>query len=197
MDVDETNHPSGSKSNELLWVDIETTGLDPYRHRPIEIGLIRTTADLDIIDGVFAEIGPAPTHTELEVMDPSVVAMHQQSGLFAALFEAESLPSPDEVDFELGWWIAERFGRNATLAGSSVHFDLSWIRVHFPSVSKLVSHKLADVTAVHEFVRRWIPGASDAAVRATKPNFTHRVESDLLDSIALASFYRSIILGKE
>lgn len=190
-------HPSGTLNTELLWVDIETTGLDPFQYRPLEIGLIRTTAELEIIDGVFACIGPLPTHAEMEALDPTVVEMHRTSGLWEELCDNENLNTTSEVDFELAWWITERFGKGAILAGSSVHFDLAWIRVHFPNVAKLVSHKTADVTAMHEFLRRWIPGISELAVDWAKPQFSHRVQQDLIDSIALASFYRHIILGKE
>lgn len=192
-----TDHPSGETNTELLWVDIETTGLDPFRYRPLEIGLIRTTAELEIIDGVFACIGPPPTHAELESLDPTVVQMHHNSGLWEELCDEDALNSTEEVDFEIAWWITERFGKNAVLAGSSVHFDLSWLRVHFPNIAKLVSHKTADVTAMHEFLRRWMPGITEVATEATKPTFTHRVQQDLIDSIALAAFYRSVILSRE
>lgn len=168
----------------LLWIDVETDGLDPERGHLPEVGLLATGSDLEPLDGgVFSPIrfdGP---------VDAFIGRMHGPNGLLA---ECRTAPEADEVAGRCRAYVARHLARSTDVlvAGSSVSFDRRWLDRHMPGLLDGLGHRSLDVSAVDEASRLWAPD-----VRAARPDRTtdHRVRHCLADSIALARHYKEAL----
>lgn len=180
-------------SDELVWIDLETTGLDEHRGRILEVGAVVTDAKLNVKAGYHALIGPPLTMQERRELHPAVSSMHNASGLIRDLDERK-VQTIATVDDELKWWLFSQLpGGNLMLAGSSVHFDRAWMRIHMPESFAQFGYRNADVSGLREFIRRWYPD-HDEEVQAVKQNKAHRSMLDIEDTLCLANFYRGLIL---
>lgn len=180
-------------ADDLYWIDVETTGLEG---RILEIGVLRTRADLTVIDNFVSLVGPPLSTEELAELPQIVLEMHTKNGLIRELAMTPGLPGAAEVDNVLQWWLMER-GRGGDpkyLAGSSVHFDLARMKEHLPRSAASFHYRLADVSALREFVRRWAPQHTEP-VEALPQRKQHRVVPDLDDSLMLARYYQGVLKG--
>lgn len=164
----------------LYWLDIETTGLDPAAHTILEIAV--READL------LKPFGTTPIfnspiyagHIVDGMLEPFIVDMHTKNGLLAEC-RHKSVTTMREAEEQLlrlipMSWIKEERG---VLAGSSVHFDHSFLRVHMPELSMRLSHRHYDVSAVSLFCR-------SLGMPYVKAEPAHRAMPDVLQSIEIA-----------
>ena len=79
------------------------------------------------------------------------------------------------------------------LAGSTIHFDREFLLHYFPSIRKLLNHKVIDVTSLLEIARRFNPGA---LTNLQKPRNIHRAGEDIMDSIELLKYMKVNIIQK-
>lgn len=177
---------------DLLWVDLETTGLEPREHTILEVHMARASLehpfettelfngvihfDLDaakfVIDG-----DPVPYRS---LIHPTVIEMHEKNGLWAACKEAKtSLVEVEDLLCELVPEVENREDK-PVLAGNSVHFDLSFLRAHMPKFAKRLSHRVYDVSAVSLFAR-------SLGMPKLPKDEAHRAKADVLASIRQAS----------
>jgi len=165
-----------------LWLDLETGGLDPERVPVIEVAA--TTTSIDLVElskfhrNVGHDIDSLPMtrwawkqHTESGLLDEVAVAYH----------DGETL---EEVDKALQKFIVENtVDEPLRLAGSSVHFDRSFMAKYLPlSLSKL-HYRQFDVSAFYE-IGQWIGVDFPKQVKA------HRAMGDVQNSLAAARFFR-------
>lgn len=137
----------------LLWIDIETTGLSPFQDIPLEVGLIL----MDEGANLHLEIGRrnwicAVENFHFEPDDQFVADMHTRNGLLAELRNAKKVyQSYFEIDDEITDWIMTYVDIPTTQlhpAGSSVHFDRSFIERRFPRLNSHLHHRHLDVSSV-------------------------------------------------
>lgn len=172
----------------LLWVDVETTGLDPSHGAILEIGMRWTDTRLDRLDGGFstpvAYAGP---------VDGFIERMHGPNGLLAA-WARPGAPTSDETARLARAYVASRLsdGVRVLAAGASVRFDRDWLDTRMPGVLSGVHHRSLDVSALDEAARMWAP-----LTWAARPERTtdHRVDSRLDDELRLAAYYRDAFRG--
>lgn len=178
----------------LLWVDLETTGLEARSCRILEVGLAVTDRELNVIEWWDSLVGPYPSATEGESWPAAVHAMHLRSGLFREL-NTSNAPKINEVDRACAAWVDDVTGRaaNVVLAGSSVHFDRGFMAAWMPELESRLHYRMADVSALNEFMKRWHPEAYAAIEEASPSRKLHRVKPDLEDSIARAATYRTVL----
>lgn len=179
----------------MVWVDLETTGLDPENDAILEIGLIVTDVDLTERARWSKVIRPGNWSELKSRMDAFVVEMHAGSGLYREVDEiperpfAFTNPVRDAEKEAHGWLKDVTSGSDVgPMCGSSVHFDRAFLKVHMPMLEQLFSHRNIDVSSVMELDRRWVK--SPDALLPTPSRSRHRALDDLEDSIALARFYR-------
>lgn len=170
----------------LVWLDMEMTGLDPERHTILELALIITDAQLEVI----AELGPLVVHQPEEVlaaMDPWCIEHHGASGLTEA--SRRSTLSLAEAEAQAIAFL-ERYVRpgEAPIAGNSVHVDRTFLARWMPRLHTCFHYRNVDVSTVKELARRWYPG-----LQAPKKAERHRALDDLRESIAELRFYREVI----
>ncbi len=173
------------KSDLLVWLDLEMTGLDPKKCTILEIGVSVTDGGLDLL----AE-GPsiAIHHGEkvLRGMEPWSRHHHAKSGLTEAcrhsrlsLRKAESLV----LDFVK----AHCAPRTAPLCGNTIWQDRRFLVKYMPRLEAYLHYRVIDVSSVKELVGRWYP----ATYKMPRPkNQTHRVADDIRESIEELRFYR-------
>jgi oligoribonuclease len=195
-----------SDSGKLVWMDIETTGLDASLHTILEVAVIVTTADLEPVAEPLVLVHLA-SPDDIGRMDPVARSMHEASGLLAEVanrFVGTWYYSERGVSYygesfkimDIGRWALGAYLREHTepqicpLAGSSVHFDRSFLVQHMSSVNAHMHYRNFDVSAIHEAAKRWIP---DVAEEAPEKRGLHRALPDLEDSLNIARYYRDAI----
>lgn len=170
----------------LVWLDMEMTGLDPEHCTILELALIITDSDLDVID----ECGPLIVHQPEEVlaaMDPWCIEHHGASGLTEA--SRRSTLTLAEAEAQALAFL-ERYLRpgEPPVAGNSVHVDRAFVARHMPRLHAFFHYRNVDVSTVKELVRRWYPDL-DPPPKAER----HRALEDLRESIAELRFYRETV----
>ncbi len=166
----------------LHWLDLETLGLDERQHPILEIGIVTTLIDLYQIDRFHCLV--KPTHRDWENGSEAARHMHSHNCLIdEALTDGVTV---DEAERNLSHYLAryQTAGRHQYFAGSSVHFDVKFLRHHMPAVLGLVHYRLLDVSSF-KVAYEGITGKE-----MIKPDSTHRSIPDCLASIEEYKIYK-------
>ena len=173
----------------LVWVDCEMTGLDPAREVLVEIAVVVTDSELNLLDeGLDLLIATDPA--KLSGMEEIVREMHTQSGLLDALADATTTLEQAEqqvLDY-VTRFVPER--RKAPLCGNSIATDRSFIVRYMPRLDDHLHYRMIDVSSIKELARRWYP-----RVYFSSPTKTggHRALADIIDSINELRYYRATL----
>jgi oligoribonuclease len=173
----------------LVWVDCEMTGLDPARDVLVEIAVVVTDSELNLLDeGLDLLIATDPA--KLEGMEDVVVEMHTHSGLLAALADATTTLEAAEqqvLDY-VQRFVPER--RKAPLCGNSIATDRTFLARYMPRLDDHLHYRMVDVSSIKELARRWYP-----RVYFNSPAKTggHRALADIIDSINELRYYRATL----
>jgi oligoribonuclease len=178
--------PARRSRNNLVWIDLETTGLDPDRHVIVEIATIVTDRDLNVLaegrDLVIRQ--PASVW---EGVDAWVAEQHGGSGLIrASKASVVSLAEAEERTLERVK--SHCPPKLCPLAGSSVCFDRRFLIRHMPKLNAYLHYRNVDVSTVKELVRRWNPHMVEKVEKASK----HRALDDIRESIEELRLYRRV-----
>lgn len=166
----------------IVFLDIETTGLAPDRDLILEVAAAAVDPQLNPVSG-FAAVLQRPRSDAFPRADAYVQKMHTENGLWQEC-NASEITLVAATDALCAWLDSLGEGKH-TLAGDSVHFDLSFLRVSMPLVAQRFSHRLLDVSAFR--VARELLGypAQDFGPVA------HRAQADVMASIAKARYHLS------
>jgi len=178
-----------ARTDRLVWIDLEMTGLDPARDQIVEIAAIVTDAELTELDGGISFVVRPPDLTILNGMEQVVVDMHTESGLITEI--ADGIPMAQAEAAVLAYvqaHVAEA-GR-APLAGSSVYVDRGFLAAHAPSLDAHLHYRLVDVSTLKELARRWYPRIY---FNAPTKRGGHRALADIRESIAELRYYRQTL----
>ncbi|MBE8596510.1 oligoribonuclease [Xenorhabdus sp. BG5] len=180
-----------SKSeNNLIWIDLEMTGLDPERDRIIEIATIVTDSELNIL----AEGPVIAVHqpdAQLALMDEWNVRTHTASGLVERVKHSQF----DNVQAEkatiafLEQWVP---AGKSPICGNSVGQDRRFLFRYMPELEKYFHYRYLDVSTLKELARRWKP---EMLSGFSKKN-THQALDDIRESIAELVYYREHFIQK-
>ncbi|KAB5591310.1 Exonuclease [Ceratobasidium theobromae] len=126
--------PLGRQDRPLVWVDLETTGLDATKNRILEIAVLITNGNLEPVDEEGCHFIVKADNTIFEEMDEWCTKQHTKSGLVKAVLESPHSPTEvaAAVKEYITRWVPQP--RTAVLAGSSVHFDAMFLRATGPDV---------------------------------------------------------------
>jgi oligoribonuclease len=175
----------------LVWVDTETTGLDFDHDLLLEVGMVITTDDLEVIDSRYYVI--KTPRWKLRRMIPFVRDMHTKSGLLEVL-RMKAVPVPmrlAELEF-IDFMVQHEAPLVATMAGSSVHFDRRFLDKFMPDLAVRFGYRILDVSSIREVVKRWLPHVHKAYMDSVRGNDAkHRTLDDCFDSIAQLRYYRN------
>lgn len=175
-------------SDRLVWIDCEMTGLDLVRDALIEVAVLVTDGDLNVLgEGVDLVIRPPAKATEQ--MSDVVRRMHTTSGLIDQLVVGVTL---EYANARVLSYIREHVpepGR-APLAGNTVHMDRLFLARDLPEVESWLHYRNVDVSSIKELVRRWYPRVYFASPQKTG---NHRALGDIQDSIDELRYYRRTV----
>lgn len=167
----------------LVWVDLEMTGLDPKTCTIIEIAVLVTDPQLNELPGEYHAI----IHHEREVlanMAPAVRDMHAKSGLSDRAVESQTTLAEAEAGALA--FISKHCGPGESpLCGNSVHVDRRFLHEYMPEFNGYLHYRIVDVSTLKELVRRWYP-----ALPKMEKVEAHTAMSDIRESIAELKYYR-------
>lgn len=166
----------------LVWVDVETTGLDLDRDVILEIALVITDGDLNEIASAAYPI--QQSDAVLQGMDPWCVKTHGASGLTEACQASPFIMRAAEE--RLLYLVRQHVPlRTAALAGSSVWTDRIYLRRLMPELEACLHYRCVDVSAFKEMLARWKP-----QLMTFQKRMAHRAMEDIRESIAELAYYR-------
>ncbi|WP_369413395.1 oligoribonuclease [Microbulbifer guangxiensis] len=170
--------------NNLIWIDLEMTGLDPERERIIEIATIITDSRLNLL----AE-GPAiaihQSDALLAAMDDWNTEQHGGSGLVKRVRESrvtEREAERETLEF-LRQWVPEGA---SPMCGNSIGQDRRFLVKYMPQLESYFHYRNLDVSSVKELARRWRPDV----LEGVKKHSNHLAMDDIRDSIEELKHYR-------
>lgn len=176
------------RSLNLVWIDLEMTGLDTVNDRIIEIATIVTDADLNVL----AEGPSIAIHQPDEIMagmDEWNTRQHGQSGLTQRV--KESRVSCAEAEMATLAFLRQHVDDNASpMCGNSICQDRRFMAREMPELESFFHYRNLDVSTLKELVRRWRPDLRNGFNKKS----SHLAMDDIRDSIAELAFYREHFL---
>ena len=173
-----------AKSDNLIWVDLEMTGLDPQNDRILEIATIVTDADLNLI-----EEGPVMAiHQSDEVlasMNEWCVKTHGETGLTERVRQSKISISEAE-ELTLAFIKKHVDAGTSPMCGNTIGQDRRFIYRYMPELHEFFHYRNIDVSTLKELARRWKP----ELLRQHKKKGAHLALEDIRESIDELRFYR-------
>lgn len=174
------------KNTNLVWIDIETTGLDVENNRIIEIATIITDKELNIL----AEGPNLVIHQSNEILNAMGEWCTKQHGNSGLTHESRmSYITESQAEEEILAFIQQYVAENeAPLCGNSVHFDRKFLEKYMPKLSNFLHYRNIDVSTVRELMTRWTC-FFDIMLTNKKPP-VHRSLADIKMSIKELQLYK-------
>ena len=173
----------------LIWVDLEMTGLDPETHKIIEIATIVTDSELNILaEGPVLAIHQPDS--ELDKMDEWCTTTHTGSGLVKRVKEStvtEQDAIAQTIEF-LEKWVPKG---KSPICGNSIGQDRRFLYKHMPELEEYFHYRYIDVSTLKELTRRWKPEILDGFTKSG----SHLALDDIRESIAELQYYRETIIN--
>ncbi|KAF9268704.1 ribonuclease H-like protein [Marasmius fiardii PR-910] len=174
----------------MVWIDCEMTGLDPETDRIMEIAVLVTNGNLELVDEGIEYVVRVDKE-QLNGMGEWCRKQHGESGLTKAC-----LSSPFTRDYVsnavlkyIKKWIPVE--RAAVLAGNSVHMDRVFLMKEMPEIVDWLHYRIVDVSSIKELVNRWYIHPSQRLPKlAQDTDDRHRALSDIKASIRELKWYR-------
>lgn len=176
-------------SENLVWIDCEMTGLNPEADCLVEVAVVITNSELEILDaGLDVVIKPRPD--AWANMNDFVRNMHTESGLINEVETGLDLADAEQVILEY----IKRFvpnAKEAPLAGNTIGTDRMFINKYMPNLDQHLHYRNIDVSSIKELTRRWYPRVY---FQMPKKDGGHRALADILESIQELRYYRQTVM---
>jgi oligoribonuclease len=173
----------------LIWVDMEMSGLNPDTDKVLEVAIVVTDTHLNTV----AEAPVLVVHQSdavLDAMDSWNKAAHAKSGLVERV-KASSLPEAD-VEIRLVEFLRQHVPPGVSpMCGNSVHQDRRFMVRHLPQLEAFFHYRNLDVSTLKELVKRWKPALAAGFTKHGK----HEALADIYESIEELKYYREHFLN--
>lgn len=170
--------------NNLIWIDLEMTGLDPETEVIIEIATIVTDAQLNVIAEGPSLVVHQPDNI-LDAMDEWCTNQHGKSGLTDRV--RRSKISTEQAEQETIAFLQQYIARGKSpMCGNTVSQDRRFLFKYMPDLESYFHYRHIDVSTVKELAKRWKPEIIDGV----KKSSSHLALDDIRDSIEELKYYR-------
>lgn len=172
----------------LVWVDCEMTGLDLTTDALVEVAVLVTDPQLQVL-GHGVDVVIKPSAQAVDQMGDFVRTMHSTSGLLTALAGGLSMRDAEQrvLDY-VREFVPEP--RKAPLAGNTVHTDRAFLARDMAEFESYVHYRNVDVSSIKELVRRWYPRVY---YQSPAKSGNHRALADIQESIEELRYYRETV----
>jgi len=175
----------------LIWIDLEMTGLDPKTHRIIEIATVVTDSELNILaEGPV--IAVQTEQTDLDSMDEWCTTHHGNSGLTKRVQESGITMQQAEqqtLDFLKQYVPAGK----SPMCGNSICQDRRFMVEQMPALEAFFHYRNLDVSTLKELARRWAP----KVYQGHQKSGAHLALADIMESIDELKHYREHLFKSE
>ena len=172
----------------LIWIDLEMTGLDPLQERIIEIATVVTDSELNILaEGPSIAINQS--EKLIQAMDEWNTNQHGKSGLTSRVQKS----TVTEVQAELATieflkqWVPQGA---SPMCGNSIGQDRRFLVRYMPELANYFHYRNLDVSTIKELVRRWKPELMNGFTKKG----SHLAMDDVYDSIEELAYYREVFI---
>ena len=174
----------------LVWIDMEMSGLDPERERILELAVLVTDGDLNVL-AEGPELVVHQPDAVLDGMDEWNTEHHGASGLTDRV-RASSVSETEAEDQVLAFLQQHCGERQGRLAGNSVWQDRRFLARYMPRIDAYLHYRIVDVSTVKELVGRWLPSV---LASAPEKSGAHRALADIKESLEELRHYRRHAFG--
>jgi oligoribonuclease len=176
----------------LVWIDCEMTGLSLESDALVEIAVLVTDSELNVI-GNGIDLVIHATDDQIDGMNDFVRKMHTDSGLIHEIAGGVTMADAEQQILNYLQSAGVVAGKSP-LAGNSVSVDRNFIARDMKQLAEFLHYRTIDVSTIKELSRRWYPKAYFAAPAKTG---NHRALGDIQDSIAELAYYRASVFTTE
>ena len=175
-------------ANNLIWIDMEMTGLQPDSDRIIEIATLVTDPELNVIATGPVLVVHQPDEV-LDAMDSWNKSTHAKTGLIERV-RASELAEPEAEREALQFVAAHVPANTSPMCGNSICQDRRFLARWMPRLESHFHYRNLDVSTLKELVRRWKP-----ELKAFSKEGKHEALADILESIEELKFYRKNVMS--
>jgi oligoribonuclease len=174
--------------NNLVWLDMEMTGLDPDRDRIIELAIVVTDSQLNALSQAPVLV-VHQADAVLEAMDDWNKSTHARSGLIDKV-KASTLNERVAEEQLLAFLAQHVPAKTSPMCGNSICQDRRFLARHMPRLEAYFHYRNLDVSTLKELVKRWKPEIAKGLVKQGK----HEALADIHESIGELKYYREHFL---
>lgn len=179
--------PAPATATRWVWLDLEMTGLSPERDRILEVAMVVTDGELDVVAEAPVWVVHQPD-AALAGMDAWNTGTHGRSGLVDKVRAATT--SEAEVEAAALHWLRQHLGARASpMCGNSIGQDRRFLALHMPKLEAFFHYRNIDVSTLKELAKAWFP----AEFAAFKKKTRHEALADVYESIDEARYYRDAV----
>lgn len=179
---------STKNHDNLVWLDMEMTGLNPVENVVLEVAVVITDSELNVLaeSASYAISQPAE---ELAKMDKWNVNTHTKSGLLERIATSGVALADAEKDLLR---LIKKYVHKASspLCGNTIHQDRKFIVRYMPELEEYLHYRNIDVSTIKELARRWYPKVAEGFKKHNK----HEALADIHESIEELKYYRQHIM---
>ena len=173
--------------NNLIWIDMEMTGLQPDADRVIEIAMLVTDPQLNVLATGPVLVIHQPDEV-LNAMDSWNKSTHAKSGLIEKV-RASSLNEATAEREAIAFLAAHVPAQSSPMCGNSICQDRRFLARWMPRLEGYFHYRNLDVSTLKELVRRWKPD-----LKGFSKEGKHEALADILESIEELKFYRKSVM---
>ena len=174
--------------NNLIWIDMEMSGLNPDTDKVLEVAVIVTDSQLNTIAEGPVLVAHQPDEV-LDRMDDWNKSTHAKSGLIARV-KASTLTEA-QVEAQMIAFLAQHVPSGISpMCGNSVHQDRRFLARHMAALEAYFLYRNLDVSTLKELAKRWKPAIMAGIVKHGK----HEALADIQESIEELKYYREHFL---